>query len=322
MKQPLLEVKSLKVLSGGGRELVRDVSLTVNPGEILGLVGESGCGKSMTALAVAGLLPRGITVGRGSIHFAGQDLSELSTAERRELNGDRIGMVFQDALAALNPLQKVGKQISELLLLHTDLDHAARRKCTYETMRAVGLNQAEELADRYPHELSGGQRQRVLIAMAIIAHPQLLIADEPTTALDVAVQDQILDVLRKISLEEGVGILYISHDLGTVRRLCDRVCVLYAGMVAETGPTEVVLSQPAHEYTKMLLAALPTPDKRGKRLSSIAGRLPDTRGPARNCLFSERCPVALPRCRQEIPAMKSVGEQHCAACFLNKESKA
>jgi oligopeptide/dipeptide ABC transporter ATP-binding protein len=295
--------------------------LSVQRGEIVGLVGESGCGKSMTALAVSGLLPEGIHISRGFIRFGGKDLAELSGRERRALNGSRIGIVFQDAMAALNPTMRVGRQIAEVLKIHTDVSAAERRERTLKTMADVGLEQPERLMRRFPHELSGGQRQRVLIAMAVITRPPLLIADEPTTALDVGVQDQILKMLAKICRRENMAILYISHDLSTVRRLCDRVCVLYAGMPAETGPTAELLQDPKHEYTRMLLQAIPTPDKKGQRLSAIPGRLPDNRGPAEHCLFADRCPQAFDRCRQEVPPTRTVHPQHTAACFLNERKE-
>ncbi len=315
---PLLEIDQLKVLSRTQAELVRQVSLTVHKGEIVGLVGESGCGKSMTALAVSGLLPEGIRVGQGTMRFQGRDLEGMSRSERRSLNGRQIGIVFQDAMAALNPTMRVGGQISELLKLHTNLKRSERKGRALSTMRDVGLEQPERLYRRYPHELSGGQRQRVLIAMAVITRPPLLIADEPTTALDASVQDQILELLLNISRKDDVAILYISHDLGTVKRLCDRVCVLYAGIPAETGPTMDVLHSPKHEYTKMLLQSVPTPNKKGQKLSAIPGRLPDSRGPATCCLFADRCPRAFDRCHNEVPATRVVGPGHTAACFLNE----
>lgn len=314
----LLEIDHLKVLSATNAELVRDVSLTIHEGEIVGLVGESGCGKSITALTVAGLLPPGIRPGSGRVVFQGRDITCLPPAERRKLNGNSIGMVFQDALSALNPTMRVGRQICEVLRLHSDLNKAGRVKRVIETMLAVGLQQPKEIFRRFPHELSGGQRQRVLIAMALINRPALLIADEPTTALDVAVQAQILELIREINRTAGVSVLFISHDLSTVRRLCDRVEVLYAGIPAETGPTEDILKRPAHVYTRMLLDAIPTPDKKYKRLSAIPGRLPDSRGTATHCMFADRCPAALPICKTALPPVREVRPGHFAACFLNE----
>ncbi|NLL65029.1 MAG: ABC transporter ATP-binding protein [Clostridiaceae bacterium] len=312
----LLQIEHLKVQSFTGAELVRDVSFTVADGEIVGLVGESGCGKSITALTVAGLLPEGIRPTRGRVVFDHVDMVTLSRQERRALNGSRIGMVFQDALTALNPLLPVGHQIGEVLKIHTDMNRIERRKRVLEVMSAVDLPNPEELSRRYPHELSGGQRQRVLIAMAVINNPSLLIADEPTTALDSVVQGQILALLKDINSKEQVSILFISHDLSTVRRLCDRVVVLYAGIPAEIGTTAQVLARPAHVYTELLLAAIPTPDKRGQTLAQIPGQVADDRGPVTFCPFAPRCPKAISRCRKELPELREVEPGHWVACFL------
>lgn len=311
----LLAVRHLKVLSATGAELVRDVSLTVRPGEIVGLVGESGCGKSITALAVAGLLPPGIRAGAGSICLDGQTVTDLDAAARARQYRHHIGMVFQDALTALNPLMQVGHQIAEVLKIHTGLNRAARYRRVLATMDAVGLPEPAALYRRYPHQLSGGQRQRVLIAMAIINRPRLLIADEPTTALDLDVQAQILALLKHINRSEGVSILFISHDLSTVRDLCDRVNVLYAGIPAEAGSTAAVISRPAHVYTRMLMEAVPTPEKRGLPLNPIPGRVPDHRAAATCCLFADRCPAVQAVCRERLPQMQRVGQDHEAACF-------
>ena len=320
----LLTVDRLKVQASGGAELVRDVSFTVRPGEIMGLVGESGCGKSITALTVAGLLPAGIRPTAGRVIYEGTDLTGLSFQERRALNGRSIGMVYQDALTALNPLMRVGKQIEEVLSAHTDLSRTSRYQRTLETMRRVGLPDRPSLYKRYPHELSGGQRQRVLLAMAIVNRPRLLIADEPTTAIDVVVQRQIIELLKDINRQDGVSILFISHDIKTVKRLCDRLTVLYAGMTAESGPPDLVTKAPAHYYTKMLLKAVLTPERRGKKLVGIEGSLPRYRGEAEYCLFADRCPAAQAICRDKVPPLRSLStkDRHMAACFMASDQSA
>lgn len=250
---PILEVSHLKVISANRKELVRDVSLKIMPGEIVGLVGESGSGKSISIMAISGLLPDGISIASGQVKFKGQDITYFSKKERREINGKQIGLIYQDASQALNPLMKIGKQIGEVLQIHSKMTAAQIKSRVIGTMKAVNLDRAEELYKRYPHQLSGGQRQRVLIAMAIINNPELLIADEPTTALDVTVQSQILSLLKFINRSKHNQMLYISHDLSTVKELCDRVYVLYAGIPVETGSASQIIENPRHLYTKALL---------------------------------------------------------------------
>lgn len=312
----LLEVEHLKVKSTQGAELVRDVSLNIKPGEIVGLVGESGSGKSISTMAIAGILPNGISIAEGKIIFDGQDITRISDAERSKVNGNRIGIIYQDASQALNPLMRIGKQIDEVLKIHTDLGSNERKNRVLGTMRAVNLPEVSKLARRYPHELSGGQRQRVLIAMAIINNPDLLIADEPTTSLDVSVQSQILELIKLINYSKKISVLYISHDFSTVKELCDRVFVLYAGIPVETGTAQQVIENPQHMYTKLLLDSIPTPEKRGKKLMTMKGRIKDERGPARHCQFADRCPKVFRRCLEEIPEMYPIDNGHTAACFL------
>ncbi|NLM18872.1 MAG: ABC transporter ATP-binding protein [Clostridiaceae bacterium] len=312
----ILKVEHLKVVSTQGAELVRDVSLKIKPGEIVGLVGESGSGKSISTMAIAGILPEGISVAQGNIFFNGQDITRISAQERCKINGNKLGIIYQDASQSLNPLIRIGKQIDEVLKIHTNLNLKERRERVYGTMRAVNLSQVEKLARRYPHELSGGQRQRVLIAMAIINNPELLIADEPTTALDVSVKAQIIKLIKLINLSRRASVLYISHDFSTVKKLCDRVYVLYQGIPVEVGATTQIIKQPQHMYTKLLLESIPSPEKRGQRLLTMKARTRDYRGPATNCLFADRCPKVFERCRQELPDMYEVCNDHQAACFL------
>ena len=256
----MLDIRNLTITftDGFGGEAVQDVNLQMRQGERLGLVGESGSGKTMLALAVAGLHPRGRTNVTGEILFGGADIIKCSPKELRRLQGKEIGMVFQEPMTSLNPLMKVGPQIEETLKLHTDKPAQRRRELALEVMDSVELPQPEQMYNKYPHQLSGGQRQRAMIASAIIADPKLLIADEPTTALDVTVQEQIIALLHRVNENRGVGILFISHDLSVVRRLCSRVIVMHSGLVVEDGPTEEIFKNPQDEYTKRLIAAIPS----------------------------------------------------------------
>ena len=257
----MLDIRDLHVsfpeADGGVTEAVRGIDLHMEPGELLGLVGESGCGKTVTSLTVAGLIERKKTIISGEILFDGRDLLRCTREELRHIQGKDICMIFQEPMTSLDPLMKVGTQIEETLLLHTDKDADERRRLALEVMGKVGLPDPETCYEKYPHQLSGGQRQRAMIASAFIIDPKLLIADEPTTALDVTVQAQIIELLARISRERGVGILFISHDLRVVRRLCRRVAVMYAGQIVETGETEDVFQRPQHDYTKKLIAAIP-----------------------------------------------------------------
>lgn len=319
MKHPLLSIEHLKVVSATGAELVRDVSLKIEPGQILGLVGESGCGKSITALTVCGLLPKGIEPVQGKVLLNGQDITDLSVAERMKINGNHIGMVFQDASATLNPVVKIGRQIGEVLKIHTDLSRTDRRKRVLQVMADVGLPEPDQLYHRYPSELSGGQRQRVLIAMAIINRPKLVICDEPTTALDVRIQAQILALLKQINERDGVSILLISHDLYSVQSICDHIAVLYAGMPAEIGKTADVCGHPRHVYTRLLMGCVPTPDQKGEPLMAIRGRVTDHRGEAHACLFAPRCPLTRAECLEDVVPLMKMGHDHWAACYAYDE---
>ncbi len=320
-KHEVLSVRHLKVTSFNYAELVRDVSLSIHPGEIVGLVGESGSGKSISAMSIAGLLPEGISIAYGQVFFQGKEITYLKPGERKGINGKKLGVIYQDASQALNPLIRIGEQIGEVLQIHHSMSKQDQKARVIGTMRAVNLPDPEELYYRFPHELSGGQRQRVLIAMAIINNPDLLIADEPTTALDVTVRAQILDLIKTINRSKQNSILYISHDLSTVKKLCDRVYVLYAGMVVEVGTAEQIIHQPKHVYTQQLLASIPTKEKRSKPLLQMKPRKQDHRGPAVCCQFVDRCPFAMEICRQEVPTLLHQGEEHYVACFLAQKEK-
>ncbi len=262
----MLDIKNLHIEFTGrnATEAVHGIDLHMDEGETLGLVGESGSGKTVTALSVAGLLRGDVRIS-GEINFRGRDLLKLSPEQLRQVQGHEIGMIFQEPMTSLNPLMRVGAQVEETLRIHTDLSPQRRRELALELMGKVGLPKPELIYKKYPHQLSGGQRQRAMIASAMIIDPKLLIADEPTTALDVTVQAQIIELLKRINKNRGVGILFISHDLNVVRKLCTRVVVMHNGVIVESGPTEQIFSAPQDDYTKKLIAAIPSREKRRKR---------------------------------------------------------
>jgi len=303
----LLAVEDLRVdlaAPGGLKRVVRGVSFALDEGQSLGVVGESGSGKTITALAVMGLLPQGAKVS-GAIRFEGRDLAEASESEMQRLRGDRVAMVFQEPMTALNPLHRVGEQVAEPLRLHRALSRAQAGAEAVRLLERVRLREPERAARAYPFALSGGERQRVMIAMALACGPKLLIADEPTTALDVTVQAQILDLLATLGEERGLAILLVSHDLAVIARHCRRALVMYGGAVMEEGPVEAVLGEALHPYTRALLAARPKlGGVRGERLAAIPG----AGGAApTGCAFSTRCPLALPVCRADPPAVALAG---------------
>ncbi|MEO8922106.1 MAG: ABC transporter ATP-binding protein [Caldimonas sp.] len=329
---PLLHVDDLRVefSTRRGKALVLNgVDFEMHGGETLCVVGESGCGKSMTALAVLGLIPQppGKVAG-GRVVFQGEDLLQASDARLREVRGNRISMIFQEPMTSLNPVFSVGEQIGETLRLHAGLGHAAARARSIEMLQQVGIPAPERRVDEYPHQLSGGMRQRVMIAMALACRPDILIADEPTTALDVTVQAQIFDLLRELQRDKGTAILFITHDMGAVAEMADRVIVMYAGRVIEQGSAADVLSTPGHPYTQGLIDCLPElgsslvdDDGSGRpALTEIAGVVPSLWQLASGCAFRERCPHAMPRCAAEVPPMLAVVDMsvagHRAACWL------
>ena len=314
----LLAVKDLRVTlntARGAADALRGVSFEVDRGQTLGLIGESGCGKSITALALMGLLPEGARVG-GSMRFDGQELATLPEEAYCKLRGNRMGMVFQEPMTALNPLHTVARQIGESLRLHKGLSGAAARAEALRLLQRVQLPQAAQRLDAYPHQLSGGQRQRVVIAIALACAPDLLIADEPTTALDVTLQREVLDLIAELVREDGMALLLISHDLGVMADRVQRLLVMYGGTVVEAGPTASVFARLAHPYTQGLFAARPRLGlPRGTRLATIAGRVPELADMPAGCPFAERCPRVIVHCRDALPDNVRVAPQHEARCI-------
>jgi peptide/nickel transport system ATP-binding protein len=314
----LLEVTDLRVTlqtSRGPADALRGVSFSMQRGDTLGLIGESGCGKSITALALMGLLPEGAQVG-GSIRFGGQELLGLDEDAMCALRGARLAMIFQEPMTALNPLHTIGRQIAEPLRLHKGLGAAAARAEALRLLQRVQLPQAEKRLDAWPHQLSGGQRQRVVIAIALACGPDLLIADEPTTALDVTIQREVLDLVAELVAEDGMGLLLISHDLGVMAETVRHMLVMYGGTVVEAGPTDEVFRTLAHPYTRGLFAARPRLGlARGTRLATIPGRVPELADLPSGCPFAERCGWVADACRRALPAPQAVGPRHQARCI-------
>ncbi|MCK6421349.1 MAG: ABC transporter ATP-binding protein [Aquabacterium sp.] len=316
--QPLLQVRDLRVAlqtPRGPALALRGLDFAIARGQTLGLIGESGCGKSITALALMGLLPEGAQVS-GSIALDGHELVDLPEDDWCTLRGNRMAMVFQEPMTALNPLHPIGRQIGESLRLHRGLDGAAARAQALRLLERVQLPQAARRLDAYPHQLSGGQRQRVVIAIALACGPDLLVADEPTTALDVTIQREVLDLIAELVAEDGMALLLISHDLGVMAQTVQHMMVMYGGTVVESGPTAEVFARLAHPYTRGLFAARPRLGlARGTRLATIAGRVPDLADLPAGCPFAERCAWATDACRAAPPPALPVGPGHEARCL-------
>ena len=320
----VLNVKGLNVefkINGNFFKAVKDVSFSIKAGETLGLVGESGCGKSVTSLSLIRLLTKSAKTS-GEVLYQGKNLLPLSTSEMQAIRGKEISMIFQEPMTSLNPVYKIGAQISEMLRIHEHLSVTKARERSLEMLKKVGISRPEQILDGYPHQLSGGMRQRVMIAIAMICNPKLLIADEPTTALDVTIQAQILDLMRKLSTDFGTSVLLITHDLGVVAEMCDRVAVMYAGQIVEQGTTKEVFAKPTHPYTRGLLNAIPKIDNRVKeRLQPIDGNVPSLTRMPQGCRFAARCPMVMDRCKTEAPDLYDFEQGHLSRCFLN-ETKA
>jgi peptide/nickel transport system ATP-binding protein len=317
---PVLQVENLQThffTRDGQTRAVDGVSFQVKAGETLGIVGESGCGKSVTALSILRLLPYrlGRTIG-GSVKFDGRELLSLDESEMREIRGNRIAMIFQEPMTSLNPVLTIGDQIAEAVTIHQGKNRAEAMARAVEMLRLVKIPDPERRVQDYPHQFSGGMRQRAMIAMALSCNPKLLIADEPTTALDVTIQAQILKLMVELKSQIGAAIMLITHDLGVVAETCQRVIVMYAGKVVEEAEIVELFDRPLHPYTRGLMASIPRLKKPGaRRLSEIPGIVPNLRDPIAGCAFAPRCPMATDRCRSEAPTLATKGADHRVACF-------
>ena len=315
----LLQVKNLVVefpSRHGTLRALDDISFDIAPGEILGVVGESGAGKSLTGAAIIGLLEPPGRVASGQIVLEGQRIDQLSADEMRHIRGRKIGAIFQDPLTSLNPLYTIGRQLTETILAHLPVTPKEARQRAIQLLKDTGISAAEERIDHYPHQFSGGMRQRVVIALALAAEPQLIVADEPTTALDVSIQAQIISLLKKVCKDRGAAVMLITHDMGVIAETCDRVAVLYAGRVAEIGPVHQVINHPAHPYTAGLMASIPDMESDREHLNQIDGAMPRLNAIPSGCAFNPRCPKTFERCLRERPELVAVGTNH-VACWLH-----
>jgi peptide/nickel transport system ATP-binding protein len=320
----LLEVKDLRTsfrTDDGVVKAVDGISFSVDKGKTLGIVGESGCGKSVTCLSIMGLNNKRSAISSGEALFKGEDLLRMNGRRQRELRGNDIAMIFQDPMTSLNPVHSIGKQLVEAVLLHRDVSKKEARARSLELLKAVGIPRADRRIDDYPHQFSGGMRQRVMIAMALINEPALLIADEPTTALDVTTQAQILGLIRRLQAERGTAVVLITHDLGVVAETVDEIVVMYAARVAERAPVFSLFERPLHPYTWGLLGSLPRLDADVERLVQIQGQPPSLLNPPRGCRFHPRCPYVLDVCNSVVPELLPVSNspQHLQACHLDEE---
>ena len=319
MTAPLLDISDLRVRFRGadGRVVtaVDGVDLSVAAGSVLGLVGESGCGKSVTSLSVMGLLPRDSAEIEGRILFGQEDLLKLGEDRQRDLNGDRIAMIFQEPMTSLNPAYTVGEQIVELIVRHRNITRSEAEMQAIDMLRQVKIPTPEARFHDYPHRLSGGMRQRVMIAMALALKPTLLIADEPTTALDVTIQAQILELIRSLQAAQETAVILITHDLGVVAELCDEIAVMYAGQIVEKGPVDLIFNAPQHPYTVGLLGSLPRLEHRQERLAAIEGQVPDMTKLQTGCRFADRCPFVLAQCRTQPIALQPVSDRQASRCL-------
>jgi peptide/nickel transport system ATP-binding protein len=320
----LLSVKNLVVEFPTRRGTLRaldDISFEIAPGEILGVVGESGAGKSLTGASIIGLLEPPGRVASGQILLEGQRIDHLNHDEMRHIRGRKIGAIFQDPLTSLNPLYSVGRQLMETIQAHLPVDAAEARKRAIDLLKSTGIPAAEERIEHYPHQFSGGMRQRVVIALALAAEPKLIVADEPTTALDVSIQAQIIGLLKNLCKERGAAVMLITHDMGVIAETCDRVAVLYAGRVAEIGPVHEVINRPAHPYTAGLMASIPDMSVDREKLAQIDGAMPRLNAIPTGCAFNPRCTKTFDRCKVDRPDLMQAGATR-AACWLHTDGAA
>jgi peptide/nickel transport system ATP-binding protein len=322
--RPLLEVTNLRVefpTRRGTLVAVDDISFSIAPGEVLGVVGESGAGKSMTGAAIIGLIEAPGRIGGGEIRLDGERIDNLPPEQMRKVRGRKIGAIFQDPLTSLNPLYSVGRQLIETIQTHLNMGGAEARKRGIELLRSTGIQAADQRIDHYPHQFSGGMRQRVVIALALAAEPKLIVADEPTTALDVSIQAQIIALLKKLCRDHGTAVMLVTHDMGVIAETADRVAVMYAGRIAEIGPVADVIHRPQHPYTVGLMGSIPSIATDTERLAQIDGSMPRLNAIPPGCAFNPRCPKVFDRCRVERPDLIPV-ETTRAACWLHAPSGA
>jgi peptide/nickel transport system ATP-binding protein len=322
MTTPVLAIENLTVelpTRRGTLTAVDGVSLAIAPGEVLGVVGESGAGKSLTGAAVIGLLEPPLRIAGGRILLDGERIDDLPYEQLRRIRGKRIGAIFQDPLTSLNPLYPIARQLVETIRTHTDMSHAEARACALALLVEVGIPAAEQRLDHYPHQFSGGMRQRVVIALALCAHPRLIIADEPTTALDVSIQAQIIALLKRLCREHNTAVMLITHDMGVIAETADRVAVMYAGRLVEVGPVCAVIRNPRHPYTVGLMNSIPVIGRHMARLTQIDGAMPRLNEIPRGCAFNPRCPSAFDRCREQRPRIEALGDSAAACWLLAKE---
>lgn len=320
----VLELKSLSVefpTRKGVLKALDEVSFSIAAGEVVGVVGESGAGKSLTGASIIGLLEPPGRISGGEILLEGRRIDQLPDDEMRRIRGREIGAIFQDPLTSLNPLYTVGQQIAETIVTHLPLSWAQARERAIELLEATGIPAARERIDHYPHQFSGGMRQRVVIALALAAEPKLIVADEPTTALDVSIQAQIIELLKRLCREQGTAVMLITHDMGVIAETADRVVVMYAGRVAEVGPVRDVIHAPRHPYTSGLMGSIPSVHQHAERLVQIDGAMPRLNAIPKGCAFNPRCPQVMPRCHLERPELMPAGSSR-AACWLHDKENA
>ena len=322
-RETILKVENLNLWFDGdysSPQILNDVNFEIRKGETLGIAGESGCGKSVTSLSVMRLLKTPPARIQGTIEFHGQNLLELPMKEMQRIRGNKIAMIFQEPMTSLNPLFKVGYQLQEVFRLHQGLSKEEAKKKAVEMLDAVRIPLPEQRANEFPYQLSGGMRQRVMIAMALSCHPELLIADEPTTALDVTIQAQVLDLMRSLQKEMGTAIMFITHDLGVIREICDRVVIMYCGQIVEVAKVEELFKNPSHPYTHGLLGTLPKYGQKGK-LPTIPGMVPPAGKFPSGCVFAPRCPHACEECVQNKPELYEIAPEHSVRCFRFRDQK-